>query len=200
MQRPMTNRRLSRRPQTNDNKLIKSFLCEDSEYALTEILRLRPDLLFLDIQMPGKNGLWLADELMRQTNETFSPPDVIFATGYAYWEYLLKVFELAAINCLVKPVAPESLSKAIAHYRARAGTSSYALQNLTDAIDDKKLLKFKSYNGLLLLRPGDIAYIEADRDYVRMFFTDGTKDEVFEHPDAIEKNCRRKYSCVRVKA
>jgi len=38
--------------------------CENAEDALIEILRLRPDLIFLDIQMAGKNGLWLADELI----------------------------------------------------------------------------------------------------------------------------------------
>lgn len=160
--------------------------CENAEEALISILRLRPDLLFLDIQMPDKNGLWLADELMRMQGDTFSAPDIIFTTGYTYPEYLLKAFELAAIDYLVKPVSLENLEKAIARYRERAGVVT-GLQNLTDAFNEEKLLKFKSYNGLFLLRPDDIAYVEADRDYACMFFANGTKEDVFERLGAIEK-------------
>ena len=160
--------------------------CETAEDALIEILRLRPDLLFLDIQMSGKNGLWLADELIRMTGETFTPPDIIFTTGYTYPEYLLKAFELAAIDYLVKPVSVESLQKAILRYRKRAGNTT-GLQNLTDALQEEKLLKFKSYKGLFLLRPEDIAYVEADREYACVYFSGGTKEDVFERLGEIEK-------------
>ncbi|MDR0794975.1 MAG: LytTR family DNA-binding domain-containing protein [Tannerella sp.] len=160
--------------------------CENAEDALIEILRLRPDLIFLDIQMPGKNGLWLADELIRMKGETFAPPDIIFTTGYIYSEYLLKAFELAAIDYLVKPVSVASLEKAVARYRERAGTTT-GLQNLMNALHEEKLLKFKSFNGLFLLRPDDIVYVEADHDYACMFFANGTKEDVFERLGEIEK-------------
>jgi len=160
--------------------------CENAEDALIEVLRLRPDLLFLDIQMPGKNGLWLADELMRMKGDTFAPPDIIFTTGYTYSEYLLKAFELAAIDYLVKPVSIENLQKAVARYRERMGITT-GLQNMMDAINEEKLLKFKSHNGLLLLRPDDIVYIEADRDYACVFFANGVKEDIFERLGEIEK-------------
>ena len=160
--------------------------CENAEDALIEILRLRPDLLFLDIQMTGKNGLWLADELLRMKGETFTPPDIIFTTGYTYPEYLLKAFELAAIDYLVKPVSQENLKKAVDRYRERAGTTT-GLQNLMNALNEEILLKFKSHNGLFLLRPDDVAYIEADRDYACMFFANGIKEDVFERLGEIEK-------------
>ena len=160
--------------------------CENAEDALIEVLRLHPDLIFLDIQMPGNNGLWLAEELIRMKGDTFTPPDVIFTTGYTYSEYLLKAFELAAIDYIVKPVSMTSLEKAVARYRQRAGTTT-GLQNLMNAINEEKLLKFKSYNGLFLLRPEDIAYVDADRDYATMFFTGGTKEDVFERLGEIEK-------------
>jgi len=160
--------------------------CENAEDALIEILRLRPNLLFLDIQMPGKNGLWLADELMRMKGDTFTPPDIIFTTGYTFPEYLLKAFELAAIDYLVKPVSQGGLEKAIARYRERAGVTT-GLQNLMDALDKEKLLKFKGFNGVFLLRPDDVAYVEADRDYACMFFANGAKEDVFERLGEIEK-------------
>jgi len=160
--------------------------CESAEDALIEILRLRPDLIFLDIQMSGKNGLWLADELLRMKGEAFTPPDIIFTTGYTYSEYMLKAFELAAIDYLVKPVNVEKLKKAVERFYQRSGTTT-GLQNLADAVNDDKLLKFKSYNGLFLLRPDDIVYVEADRNYACMFFTNGTKEDVFERLGDIEK-------------
>ena len=160
--------------------------CENAEDALIEILRLRPDLIFLDIQMSGKNGLWLADELLRMKGETFSPPDIIFTTGYTYSEYVLKAFELAAIDYLVKPINVEKLKKAVERFYQRSGTTT-GLQNMADAINNNKLLKFKSYNGLFLLRPDDIVYVEADRNYACMFFTNGTKEDVFERLGDIEK-------------
>jgi len=160
--------------------------CETAEDALIAVLRLRPDLLFLDIQMPGKNGLWLADELMRLSGDIFTPPDIIFTTGYTYSEYLLKAFELAAIDYLVKPVGMGNLKKAVARYRKRSGTVS-GLQYLMEAVKEEKLLKLKSSNGLLLLTPDDIAYVEADRDYACMFLVNGTKEDVFERLGEIEK-------------
>jgi len=160
--------------------------CENAEEALIEILRLRPDLIFLDIQMSGKNGLWLADELMRLKGETFTPPDIIFTTGYTYPEYLLKAFELAAIDYLVKPIHVENLQKAIARHHKRAGATT-GVQNLFNAIDKEQLLKFKSYNGLFILRPEEIVYVEADRDYACMFFANGAKEDVFERLGEIEK-------------
>ena len=160
--------------------------CKNAETALIEVLRLHPDLLFLDIQMPGKNGLWLADELMRMKVDTFTPPDIIFTTGYTYPEYLLKAFEMAAIDYIIKPVSVARLEKAIERFRERVGKNN-GLQNLMSAINDEKLLKLKSYNGLFLLRPDDIVYIEADFDYACSYFADGTKEEVFERLGEIEK-------------
>ena len=160
--------------------------CKNAEEALIEILRLRPDLLFLDIQMPGKNGLWLADELLQMKGDTFTPPDVIFTTGYTYPEYLMKAFELAAIDYIVKPVSLSRLEKAIARFRDRAGKTT-GLQNMSEAIKSDKLLKLKSYNGLFLLRPEEIVYVEADGNYAVMYLYGGSKEHVFERLGEIEK-------------
>jgi len=158
----------------------------NAEDALLKVLRLHPDLLFLDIQMPEKNGLWLADELIRMKCDTFSPPDIIFTTGYAYSEYLLKAIELAAIDYIMKPVSITRLEKAINRFRERAGTTT-GLQMMENNILEKKLLSFKSYNGLFLLRPDDIVYLEADGNYACMYLAGGAKEDVFERLGEIEK-------------
>ena len=159
--------------------------CESAETALVEVLRLRPDLIFLDIQMSGMSGLWLADRLAGMRADTFNPPDVIFTTGYTYSEYLIKAFEVAAIDYLVKPVGIESLSKAIDRWRHRTGDGG--LNGLIGAMERGCLLRFKSWNGVFLFRPEDIAYIEADRDYACAWLANGTKEDIFERLGEIER-------------
>src|SRR5690349_11796570 len=72
--------------------------------GLERIENLSPDLVFLDIQMPGKTGFDLLAELDRA-------PNVIFTT--AYDEYALKAFEVNALDYLLKPVEPKRLADAI---------------------------------------------------------------------------------------
>lgn len=182
---PLPRRMLREKLEQNfpDLKIVAE--CESAETALVEILRLRPDLIFLDIQMSGMSGLWLADRLASMRADTFDPPDVIFTTGYTYSEYLIKAFEVAAIDYLVKPVSVESLSKAVDRWRHRASESG--LDSLTGAIDSQHLLRFKSWNGVFLFRPEDIAYIEADRDYACAWLANGTKEDVFERLGEIQR-------------
>jgi two-component system LytT family response regulator len=75
------------------------------EEALDLISRLEPDVLFLDIRMPGMNGF----DLLQRLDDV---PQVIFTT--AYDEYALKAFEVSALDYLVKPVAPARLAAAVA--------------------------------------------------------------------------------------
>ena len=65
---------------------------------------LNPDLLFLDIQMPGKTGFQLLEELE-------SVPLVVFVT--AYDEFAIKAFEVNALDYLLKPIQPERLSETV---------------------------------------------------------------------------------------
>src|SRR5215475_15337782 len=72
--------------------------------GIEKIDSLNPDLIFLDIQMPGKTGFDMLSELERA-------PNVIFTT--AYDEYALKAFEVNALDYLLKPVEPKRLADAI---------------------------------------------------------------------------------------
>ena len=80
----------------------------DGEEALALIAKLGPDLIFLDIQMPGMSGFDLLERLE-------DLPQVIFTT--AYDEYALKAFEVNALDYLLKPVAPARLAAALARDR-----------------------------------------------------------------------------------
>src|SRR3989337_2344413 len=76
----------------------------NAEEGLSKIESLHPDIIFLDIQMPGKTGFDLLAELDRI-------PQVIFTT--AYDEYALKAFEVNALDYLLKPIEPKRLADAI---------------------------------------------------------------------------------------
>ncbi|WP_258806842.1 LytTR family DNA-binding domain-containing protein [Pseudidiomarina sp. CB1] len=82
--------------------------CQSARQALEKIIALRPDLIFLDIQMPGMNGFELLREVKAKGIEL---PIVVFVT--AYDQYAIKAFEVRAIDYLLKPVDHERLSLAL---------------------------------------------------------------------------------------
>ena len=85
--------------------------------ALQKIDLLKPDLIFLDIQMPGKTGFDLLAELDRA-------PQVIFTT--AHHEFALKAFEVNALDYLMKPVEPGRLADAIQKIQSIEGLRTAA--------------------------------------------------------------------------
>jgi len=97
-----------------------------------EALRLaeseRPDVVFLDIRMPGLTGLEVAAELADRLNEGEPVPRIVFVT--AYDEYALKAFELAAVDYLLKPVSAERLAKAVERLKAQLATPKEDLAEL----------------------------------------------------------------------
>ncbi len=160
--------------------------CEDAENALIEILRLQPQLLFLDIHLPHKNGLWLADQLNQMTCETFRPPGIIFTTAYNDSEYLLNAIRLSAIDYLIKPILVENLSLAIERFKKKNNHAT-SIQSLMDTIQNEKIFRFKNVSGLLLVKAEDIAYVEGDRNYARMALSNGEFEEIFERLGEIEE-------------
>jgi two-component system LytT family response regulator len=101
---------------------------EDGEQTLERVDELKPDLLLLDIQMPGANGLEVAASLPRPR------PAIIFCT--AYEQYAVDAFELHAIDYLLKPVNRTRLQAAINRVRAaRGGELDRQLDRLTRSSD-----------------------------------------------------------------
>ncbi len=86
---------------------------ETAAEALQRCEDLRPDLLFLDIQMPGLTGMQMAAALLHLDR----PPLLIFVTGYS--EHAAAAFEFDALDYLVKPVTPERLAKTLVRVRER---------------------------------------------------------------------------------
>lgn len=119
------------------------------EQALELISQFGPDVIFLDVQMPGMSGF----ELLEHLDDV---PQVIFTT--AYDEYALKAFEVSALDYLVKPVAPARLSAAIAKLRPRR-----------DRVRPERVF-VKEGERCWLVRVSDIFLLESEGNYTRLHF------------------------------
>jgi len=115
--------------------------------ALKAIENLQPDLLFLDIQMPGESGFDLLEQIE-------SPPKTIFVT--AYDEYALRAFEINAMDYLLKPVNPERLALTIERIEQGSDENKqeWRVLNIDDRlfllVDDR--MKFVKVNQILVIR------------------------------------------------
>jgi DNA-binding LytR/AlgR family response regulator len=85
--------------------------------AVEQALALRPDVLFMDIRMPGQTGLEAAEELAERWDGTQPFPEVVFVT--AYDDYALKAFEQAAADYVLKPVGDDRLRRTVERLRTR---------------------------------------------------------------------------------
>lgn len=164
-----------------DIEIVAAF--EDAETALIEILKSQPDLLFLDIRLPGKNGLWLADQLQTLRCNTFEPPAIIFTTAFDDSQYMLNAIKVSAIDYLIKPILIEQLNAAVERFKNRNNSS----RNFKDMMEREQMLRFKNLGGLILLHADEIAYAKADGNYTEMFLSNGESEYIFERLGDIEK-------------
>jgi len=131
--------------------------------AVQAIDTLRPELVFLDIQMPGLLG---TDVLQRVTHRPF----VVFTTAHA--QHAAAAFELGALDYLLKPFGRERLSKTLERARAALGEPSSgppALDRLREALGTGPMTRLfvRSGGAVLPVAVSGVAWFEADGDYVR---------------------------------
>lgn len=127
---------------------------ENADKAEKLIKSLQPDLIFLDIQMPGKSGFALLESLIEI-------PPVIFTT--AFDQYAVKAFELSALDYLMKPIRQERLEKAIEKVRLNLFQNNQALNR-------SKSIFIKEGDKYHLIKTQDIFYIESIGNYARLHF------------------------------
>ncbi len=120
----------------------------------------RPDLIFLDIQMPEKNGFDLVEEI---TDETIQ---IIFTT--AYDQFAIKAFEHHALDYLLKPITEERLHKAI----ERAKKSILLHQNKQSLSTNKQSIKVKFEEVFIDVPIKDIDLFESFGNYIKIYFQD----------------------------
>jgi two-component system response regulator AlgR len=138
----------------------------DAQSALDGIAGTRPDVVLLDVQMPGMTGIELAAHLSKQPDA----PAVIFIT--AYDEYALKAFEVHALDYLLKPVRAERLAAAVrrvAALRRQAGSQSQAIGATASVLPNQRRHFPVQERGRLLLVPAaDVVYLKAELKYVTL--------------------------------
>ncbi|MEI6172633.1 MAG: LytTR family transcriptional regulator DNA-binding domain-containing protein [Bacteroidota bacterium] len=142
----------------------------DGFSGLKAIQDLKPDLVFLDVQMPKLTGLELLD-LLEQ------PPLIIFST--AYDQYAIKAFEMNAVDYLLKPYSKERFTQAVQKAVAQGANgirTAAPVQNLVKALDENpellQRIAVKSRHKVTVVPIDDIIYLEAEGDYVMLHTKD----------------------------
>jgi two-component system LytT family response regulator len=132
--------------------------CANATEAKEKIDALKPDVVFLDINMPGKSGLELVEEIS-------ALPDVVFIT--AYDEHAIKAFELNAFDYLLKPVQPQRLAETL---KKLAEKESVTKTENTGPLDESELIFIKDGEKCWFVKLSDIRLFESEGNYVRVYF------------------------------
>jgi len=130
--------------------------------GIDKIESLSPDLVFLDIQMPGKSGFDMLTELEKA-------PHVIFVT--AYDEYALKAFEVNALDYLMKPVEPKRLADALLKLKQKDEEEQLSYANMNRGLlGDKDQVFVKDGERCWFVKLSDVRLFESVGNYAKIFF------------------------------
>jgi two-component system LytT family response regulator len=145
--------------------------CNDGFQGVKAIQQHKPDIIFLDIQMPKINGF----EMLELIDDS---PEIIFTT--AFDEYAIRAFEAHAVDYLLKPFSKERFSKAVDKWLNRQvpieekSATEALLQSATHSPSQSERIVVKTGGRIKIIPLHEIQYLEAADDYVRIFTADGT--------------------------
>jgi two-component system LytT family response regulator len=145
--------------------------CTDGFEGLKTITELKPDLVFLDIQMPRLTGFEMIEVMTEK-------PVIIFTT--AYDQFAIKAFEMNAIDYLLKPYPKERLRNAVTKARERLGsneenkeTAGRLIENLPRGDNSLNRIVTRKGNAINIIPVDQVRYVEAQDDYVMIYHTTG---------------------------
>ncbi len=154
--------------------------CNNASSAKQQIEALKPDVLFLDIQMPGKSGIEMISELQEKNFE------IIFVT--AHNEFMLQALQYSAADYLLKPVDEDRLIEAV--QRAEKKLKEGKKEELTETLlynigkagqPSEMRLCLPTLKGFIILKLDEIIYCEAERSYT-VFHLEGKKPVTVSKP------------------
>lgn len=145
------------------------------EDAILSLNNARPELLFLDVEMPGMNGFELLDQLPK---DSF---DVIFTTAYS--QYAAQAFKAKAVNYLLKPIDETEFQKAILDWKEerekKKNLSSEKMEELLSYLKREGILKNKIavpvFEGFEFIETNDILYCQSQNNYTLLFTVNNRK-------------------------
>ena len=149
----------------------------DAEDAQAKVAALKPELLFLDIQMPGDDGFTLLEKLEPPL------PLVIFTT--AYDEFAMKAFEFNALDYLLKPVDPNRLVAALEKLRGRSSGPAVTL-GATHRLTPEDKVFVREGERCWFVPVKNIRLLESEGNYTRLHFDD-QKPQLFRSLTAMEE-------------
>ncbi len=143
--------------------------CNNLSSGVKAIKQIKPDVVFLDIEMPGHNGLQLLDFLLEE-EITF---DIVFVTAYS--EYAINAFKLEAIDYLLKPVDADQLIAAVERCKRnhQSDFKKYELLKHRFSSTNSEKLAISQLDGVLLVNYNDILFLEGDGSYTKVVCKNG---------------------------
>jgi DNA-binding LytR/AlgR family response regulator len=136
-----------------------------ADEALDMVINCIPDLVFLDVQMPEKNGFQLVDYLQKYMLDT----QVVFVTAHA--EFAINAMKVSAFDYLLKPVIMTELQETVLRFKAKRRQASVANHEPSAGKPVRPCkIKFNTRTGYILISPEEIMYCEADVNYTTIFF------------------------------
>ena len=147
-------------------------MCDSALEGLEKIKSLKPDLVFLDIEMPQLNGFDLLDRLGKHSS------DVIFTT--AYNQFAIKAFKVCALDYLLKPIDPDDLKLAVQKAATKKNKMSQEqldllLSYMKPEKPKSKRIALTASDHLIFVETEKIVYCESDSNYTIFFLSDGQK-------------------------
>ena len=155
----------------------------NAQQARELIATLRPDVVFLDVQMPGETGMQLLESLEPPA------PQVIFTT--AYDEFAVKAFELNALDYLLKPVDPVRLAAAVGKLAERAGGGP-APAGPTSRLAAEDKVFVREGDRCWFVEVKTIRLLESEGNYTRVHFADA-QPQLFRSLNAMEERLDPKF-------
>ncbi len=152
---------------------------KNGQQAIEAIQQQHPDIVLMDIRMPGMDGIEAAKHIANMEN----PPAVIFTT--AYGDYALDAFDAHAIYYLLKPIRKERLEDALNRAKAMTQTIIESLQD--DLPTTRTHLSVFVQGNIQLVPVNQIIYFRADQKYVSVFTIDGEEVLIEESLKSLEE-------------
>ena len=169
---------------------------ENGNTGIEAIKTHNADVAFLDIDMPEKSGIELAEELVKENINC----RIVFTT--AFNQYAINAFRLSAIDYLLKPINEQQLAESIEKIRQQLQykTTQEQLTALSQNLksNQKQVICIPTQNGYDYLNINDIEYLEADGSYVHLFLKDKKQKTVSKNLKYFEQALEQFSNFVRV--
>ena len=154
--------------------------CEDGQQTIETLARERTDVVFLDVRMPGLDGIEVASVIAADAEEGRAAPAIVFVTAYDV--HAVHAFDLDAIDYLIKPVDVDrfdrTMERLVLRLRARAGSASpdnalraalTALERLRPGAQYPQRFPVRDASGVFFVPTSDIDWVDAEGNYVGLW-------------------------------